>query len=211
MKKREFWKAVLKKLFEYFLQGLLYLTPLGITIWITLKVLGYIDQSLQPAIEKVINMEIPGLGLILIFIIITLTGYIGQGFFATQIRLLVQRLIKKVPLLESIYSSIKDFVSSFIGKERKFTKAVLVKINAELNIEKIGFVTQENLDNLKIKDKVAVFFPYAYSFMGDLLIVPVNLVTELDIHPAEAMKFIISGGVTTVVQNEEEKKEETQK
>jgi uncharacterized membrane protein len=211
MNTKEFWKAFFKKIFEFFLQGLLYLTPLGITIWVTYNVLRYIDQSLQPAIERVFNMQIPGLGFVLIFVIITLAGVIGQGFFATQIRLFVQRLIKKAPILESIYSSIKDFVSAFVGKERKFTKAVLVKINADLNIEKIGFITQENLENLKIQGKVAVYFPYSYSFMGDLCIVPADQVKVLDIHPAEAMKFIISGGLTTVSQNEENKQNETKK
>jgi len=201
--KRKFIKRVARRIFEYFLQGLLYLTPIGITLWIFFSVLRYIDNSIQPAIEQVFHISIPGLGFVLIFMLITLTGIVGQSFFASQLRLFIQHMIQKAPVLKTIYSSVKDFVSAFLGKERKFTKAVRVKINAGLNIEKIGFVTQHDLSILKAGDKVAVYFPYPYSMMGDLLLVPKELITELDIPPAEAMKFIISGGVSSLTPEEE--------
>ncbi len=193
-------KKFIKKLFEFFLQGLLYLSPIGITIYLFFKVASFIDKSIQPAIEQIFKIQIPGLGLILIFLIITLTGIVGQSFFASQIQLFVNKLMKKAPVLETIYSLIQDFVSAFLGKERKFTKVVLVTVNTDTNIEKIGFLTKEDLSDLKIKDKVAVYFPFPYSMMGELLIVPVEHIKELDIHPADAMKFVISGGVSNFKQ-----------
>ncbi len=194
--RKEFYKKKVKRILEYFLQGLLYLAPLGLTVWISYGVINYIDNIIQPAIESIFKMKIPGLGLVIIFLVITIVGFLGQSFFATQIRLFTQKLILKAPILESLYSSIKDFVSAFVGKERKFTRVVLVKMNLDSPIEKMGFITQEDLSSLKIKDKVAVYFPYSYSFMGELSIVPKELITELDIHSSDAMKFIISGGVT---------------
>ena len=65
-------------------------------------------------------------------------------------------------------------------------------------LKKMGFVTQTDLTELKIKDKVAVYFPHSYNFSGELFIVPNEHITPLDIPAAEAMKFIVSGGITKV-------------
>ena len=96
-----------------------------------------------------------------------------------------------------IYSAIRDLLSAFVGKEKKFNNPVLVKVNHLSNLEKLGFLTQKDLSTLGIEDgKVAVYFPHSYNFSGELFIVPVEHVRSIDISSAEYMKFIVSGGAS---------------
>ena len=62
----------------------------------------------------------------------------------------------------------------------------------------MGFVTQKTLDELGLSDKVAVYFPHSYNFSGELYIVPSSRIKPMDIPPAEAMKFVVSGGVSSI-------------
>jgi len=181
---------------NYFLQGLLYIAPLGITIYILYAVFGFIDGLLRSSLQSLIGVYIPGLGLIIILVLVTLLGYVGQTVIAQPVKNQIAYFIKQTPFLQSIYSTVKDFVGAFLGKEKKFVHPVLVKLNRTSDMEKIGFLTQTDLTELNIKDKVAVYFPQSYSWSGDLFIVPSENVTPLDISPSDAMKFAVSGGVT---------------
>jgi uncharacterized membrane protein len=191
-------ETLVKRLVNYFLQGLLYFAPLGITIAMIFVVFKWVDGILKPIIENFLNIHIPGLGLVIIVILITFLGFAGQTVLAKPFKLIVERLIKRAPLLHLVYTSIRDFMEAFVGKEKKFNQPVLVKINHASDIEKLGFVTQSDLSDLKIKGKVAVYFPHSYNFSGELFIVPVENVTPLDVNSGELMKFIVSGGVTKV-------------
>ena len=104
-------------------------------------------------------------------------------------------LMEKTPLLNLIYTSIRDLLSAFMGKEKKFNQPVLVKVNIISDLEKVGFITQRDLSDFGIKDKVSVYFPHSYNFSGEMFIVPVEQVKPLNIPPSEAMKFVVSGGV----------------
>ena len=188
----------MKKLVRYFLQGLLYIAPLGVSIYIIYILFVFFDGLFESYINDIIPFSIPGLGVITIIIIVTLLGFIGQTIIARPIVKLIDKTFKKAPLIKLIYSSLKDLLSAFMGKEKKFNKPVLVKVNTISNLEKLGFITQTDLSDLKISGKVAVYFPHSYNFSGELFIVPSELVTPIEIAPAETMKFIVSGGVTKV-------------
>ena len=189
-------KKTMKKLFDYFLQGLLYIAPLGITFYCVYLVFMFVDGLVQQHIEHFLKFKIPGLGLILLFFSIALVGYVGQRIVAKPFNVLIEKILSKAPIIQVVYTSIRDFLSAFVGKEKKFTQPVLVMVNKISQLEKIGFLTATDLSDLNIKDKVAVYFPHSYNFSGELFIVPRDQVTLLNIHPAEAMKFIVSGGVS---------------
>jgi len=105
----------------------------------------------------------------------------------------------KIPIINLLFTSLKDILSAFVGKERKFSNPALVKINHLTNLEKLGFITQEDLSKIGVKDKkVAVYFPHSYNFSGELFIVPAEQVTPLDLPSSEIMKFIVSGGVIDI-------------
>jgi len=191
-------KTYKRRLINYFLQGLLYISPLAITIFILYSMFRFIDGLLRSSIQSWFGVDIPGLGLVIILVLVTLLGYVGQTVLAQPVKNQIARFIKQTPFLQSIYSTVKDFVNAFLGKEKKFVHPVLVKLNRTSDMEKIGFLTQTDLTELKLKDRVAVYFPQSYSWSGDLFIVPSENVTPLDISPGDAMKFAVTGGVTKV-------------
>jgi uncharacterized membrane protein len=180
-----------QKFLSYFLQGLLYVAPLSLTIYVFIVVFHLLDGILP--------LGIPGLGIIVIFIGVTLIGIVGQILIKRPIISYFNYILNKAPFVKMVYSSIKDLVSAFVGKEKKFSQPVLVRISENPVIEKIGFVTQTDLSDLGIgKDRVTVFFPFSFAFTGELLIIPTTNITPLDIPSADAMKFIVSGGITKV-------------
>ncbi|HEX3006472.1 MAG TPA: DUF502 domain-containing protein [Bacteroidales bacterium] len=198
-----------RKIFAYFLQGLLFAAPIGLTGFIVFKLFEFSDGILRSFIEGIINgivydhtpadpIRIPGLGLLIMVILITFVGYAGKTVVAQPFKAVIERVIKRVPVLQMVYTSIRDFMEAFVGKEKKFNQPVLVKINKENNLEKLGFITETDLTDLGLKDKVAVYFPHSYNFSGELFIVPGEQVTPLDVPPGVLMKFIVSGGVTRI-------------
>lgn len=185
----------MKKLINYFLQGILYIAPIGITAYIIYVVFTFVDSLLKEKLEALLDVYIPGLGLVIIVILLIIIGMIGQTIIARPIKLFFERLLARIPLLKVIFSAFTDLFSAFVGKERKFNRPVLVLVNPISNLEKLGFLTEDDLSIIDEKEKVAVYFPHSYNFSGELFIVPKELVRQIDINPAEVMKFIVSAGV----------------
>jgi uncharacterized membrane protein len=182
----------MKKFVGYFLQGILYLVPIAATIYVVVKAVVLVDG--------IIPIEIPGLGLLIILVVVTAAGYLGGTLLVKSI-FNFNKFLEKVPLLKIVYSSVKDLLSAFVGKKKRFTEPVLVKMEGE--VERIGFVTQKDLTHIGISaDKIGVYIPFSYAVTGNLIIVPKANITPIDGSSADIMKFIISGGVTEI---EEEK------
>jgi uncharacterized membrane protein len=156
----------------------------------------YLDGLFKPFLNQIIGVNIPGLSLLIVFLLVAALGFTGQTIIARPFKKLVNHLINKAPLVKVIYSSIRDLLSAFVGKEKKFNQPVLVKVNTISELEKLGFITQEDVSKLDVEgDKVAVYFPHSYNFSGELFIVPSEHVKKIDAPPADVMKFIVSGGV----------------
>ncbi len=186
----------MKKLLGYFFQGLLYIAPLGITLYVLYKLFIYLDGLFNPVLYRYLQINIPGLSLIIVFLLVALLGFLGQTIIARPIKRIVNHIINRTPLVKIIYSSIRDLLSAFVGKEKKFNQPVLVKVNPVSELEKLGFITQNDVSKLGVEeDKVAVYFPHSYNFSGELFIVPAENVKKLNAPPADIMKFIVSGGV----------------
>jgi uncharacterized membrane protein len=185
----------MKKLVRFFLQGFLYTAPLAITIYILYLIFNNIDGFLQKWIQEFFNINIPGLGIIIIVTLLIIIGFLGQTFIARPFNYLLNKLLKRIPILKVIFSAFKDLFTAFVGEERKFNKPVVVLVNKSLGIEKLGFLTEEDLSLINVEGKVAVYFPHSYNWSGELSLVPIELVREIDIPPAEVMKFIVSAGV----------------
>jgi uncharacterized membrane protein len=186
----------MKKLFTYFVQGLLLVAPIFVTGYIVYKIFQSVDGLLNIYIEKYLGFNIPGMGVLLIFIILVLLGIAGGTILARPIKKIVAQALDKLPFLKLIYSSINDLFSAIVGKERKFHHPVLVQINKENGLWKIGFITNEAPIGMGLTDVVAVYFPHSYAFSGEIYIVPNSSIKQISMRPTEAMKFIISGGVS---------------
>jgi uncharacterized membrane protein len=177
-------------LIKYFFRGLLLVIPIGLTIYILLAAVSWMDRLL--------NLQYPGSGILIIIVTVTVIGYIGSTLIAKPIFDLFEKLLNRLPLVRIIYSSLKDLISAFVGDKKKFDQPVLVTINKQSDLQKLGFITQEDLSNLGIKEKIAVYLPHSYNFSGDLFIVPRENVVLIRASGADIMKFIISGGVAAM-------------
>ena len=186
----------MKKLINYLLQGILYIAPLGITGYIIYISFTFIDGLLEEFLMKFFEVRIPGLGVLTLIVFLIFIGFLGRTIIAKPIKLVFKKIIENIPLLKFVYSALNDLFSAFVGKEKKFNKPVLVKVNLNSNLEKLGFITQENLEVLDEKDKVAVYFPHSYNFSGELFIVPRENIKALKVNSSDVMKFIVSAGLT---------------
>lgn len=186
----------MKKIFAYFLQGILLVAPTAIVAYILYSLFVTIDGWVSRNIESVIGFSVPGLGILFLFISLTVLGFFGQTAIVKPIVKLMGKLIKRIPLLNLLYTSFNDLFSAFVGKEKKFNTPVKVLFNKENNLYKLGFITKDGLGEIGENDLAAVYFPHSYNFSGELYLVPRERVENLDISPAEVMKFVVSGGVT---------------
>jgi len=186
----------MKKLVQYFLQGILLVAPVAIIIYTLYALFVKVDGWLNDNLEVLIGYSIPGLGIAILFVTLTILGFIGQSAIVRPLKRLFGKFIEKIPLLNLLYSSLNDLFSAFVGKEKKFNTPVKVLFNKENNLWKLGFLTRKTMEEIGNKELAAVYFPHSYNFSGELYLVPVKRIEKVDISPAEAMKFIVSGGVT---------------
>jgi uncharacterized membrane protein len=174
----------------YFFRGLLLLVPITIMLWAIWQSLAFLDG--------IIKTDIPGLGLLLLIAIITVAGWLGSTLLFHPLVALGEELLQRIPFLKTLYGALKDLVEALVGNKRKFDRPVLVKVGG-MDAERLGFITQADLSHLGLPStKVAVYFPHAFAWSGNLLIVPTASVTLLDARPADVMKFVVSGGVSQV-------------
>lgn len=188
----------MKRLTGYFLQGLLYIAPITLTIYIIYWIFIFTDNLLQVLFEKFLHVHIPGLGVLIIIIGLTLLGYIGQTIIARPVKYILTRFVLRIPVLNLIYSSFKDFFSALVGKEKKFNKPVKVRINSKDGIFRLGFITNESLEALGVTDLVAVYFPFSYTFTGETFLVSREHIEPVDLPATEVIKFLMAGGVADI-------------
>lgn len=186
----------MKRIGGYFLQGLLLVAPIAIIIYILYSLFITIDGWLYKNIEMLIGFSLPGLGIITLFVSLTILGFLGETAIIRPIKKLAGGVIKKIPLLNLLYTSFNDLFSAFVGKEKKFSSPVKVLFNTENNLWKLGFITKKSLREIGNEELTAVYFPHSYNFSGELYLVPKDRVFPVDLPPAEVMKFVVSGGVT---------------
>lgn len=185
-----------KRIASYFFQGLLVTVPLAI--------IGYVIYGLFVFLDQLIPFRVPGLGLLTLLTIITALGYLASTIVAQPFKWWFHELLKRIPLLKTLYTSVSDFVSAIVGNKKRFDKPVMVRVSST-GMHKLGFITQQNLSALGIGEgMVAVYFPHSYNFSGNLFVVPARDVVPVDSKSAEFMKFIVSGGVADIDEMNEE-------
>lgn len=202
------FKSFAGKLFKYFLQGLIILAPITITLWAVLSLFNWIDSILPDFIHRLFPRlaldesgeprRVPGLGFIVVIGVVLMVGYVSSSFIVSKMVELFDNILEKTPGIKIIYTTIKDFFEAFAGNKRKFDRAVLVAIESP-DIWRIGFITHEELTEFGLQEYISVYIPQSYAFAGHLYFVKkerVRLIT--DISSTDAMKFAISGGVTQI-------------
>jgi len=181
------------RVFSYFAQGVFIFAPFAITIYLVWWSFKSLD-GLIPWLPT-------GMGLLVIFFIFTFAGYVSQSLIVRPIFDMLERVLMRIPIVKIIYTSLKDLLSAFISDKRKFEYPVLVIVNKDSDIKRMGFITQKDLSEYGIYDQVAVYCPHSYNFSGNLFIVPKeNIILLENIKSADAMKFVVSGGVSGVAE-----------
>lgn len=191
-----------KKLFQYFLQGLLVLAPVTITIyfiWVTVStvdswipIFSYTDET------GVVHVRNYGIGFIFIIGVLVLIGYMSSFFITSRIIGFFDKLLQKTPGIKHIYGTTRDFFEAFAGDKKKFTKHVLANID-DNDVWRFGFITRDDMQDFGFADYVTVYIPMAYSVAGNVYVIPKHRVKLIEnISAAQTMKFTVSGGITYV-------------
>ena len=179
-------------LLRSFLQGLLLLSPIAITAYVLYSVFTGVD-NLVPVVPR-------GVGFLLIIVVVTIVGYLGTRFFIGKWLFdSFAYLMEHTPGVKYIYSSVRDVIKSFVGDKKRFNKPVWVCVNINPEIWRIGFMTQRDMGNFGMRGKVAVYMPHAYAISGWVIVTEAKNIKPIkDMTAGEAMKFAVSGGITTV-------------
>jgi len=189
-----------KALLNYLIKGLLIVVPIALSVFIVVWAVTTVDSWVN--INSILGVNpktgasrnIPGLGLAFVLSIILIAGIFVTNFVTEPMYNWFRRMMNRLPLLNFIYSSIKDLTEAFVGDEKKFNTPVLVEV--ETGIKKIGFLTQNDLSRLDLPGEAIVYFPFSYSFAGQVYVVSKTKISPLKMTAAEAMKLVVSGGVS---------------
>jgi uncharacterized membrane protein len=191
-----------KALLNYLIKVLLIVMPIALSIFIVVWAVSTVDSWLN--INNILGVDpttgasrnIPGLGLVLVLAIILLAGIFVTYFVTEPMYNWFRRWLNKLPLFNFIYTSIKDLTEAFVGDEKKFNHPVLVETEGDM--KRIGFLTQSDLTKLDLPGEAIVYFPFSYSFAGQIYVVKKEKIKPLNMSAADAMKLVVSGGVTQI-------------
>lgn len=189
-----------RALLRYIIKGLLIVLPIALSIFIVIVAVTTVDSWLN--VNNILGVDpntgasrnIPGLGLALVVAITLVAGVFVTNFVTEPMYNWFARILDRLPILKFIYSSIKDLTEAFVGDEKKFNNPVLVEVEGDL--KRIGFLTQSDLSAIGLPGESIVYFPFSYSFAGQVYVVKNEKIKPLNMTAAEAMKLVVSGGVS---------------
>lgn len=185
----------MKRLVSYFFEGLLFLVPIVLTVYIFYIVFIKIDNLIKVPLPGL--GIIPGIGFLTTLLLVITIGFLVSNFLTRGIFKYFDRFLNRLPLVKLLYGSVKDMLNAFVGEKKSFDKPVMVRLSAESHAHVLGFVTSDSLELLGLPDYVSVYIPQSYNFAGQLLVFPGDQVRPLCISSAEMMTFIVSGGVSS--------------
>ncbi|HKQ60225.1 MAG TPA: DUF502 domain-containing protein [Candidatus Polarisedimenticolaceae bacterium] len=182
---------LLRRLGAYFFRGLLFVAPTAVTVYVVYFVFVKVDQVIN--VHWLLDRRIPGAGIALTVVLITLTGFLASNFATRWLFGLLDEWLARLPLVKLLYTSLRELLDAFVHK--RFDRPVLVRLSEESSCGAIGFLTREDLGTFGLEGQVAVYLPQAYNFAGQLVVVPAARVRPLALDTAAAMTFVVSGGV----------------
>lgn len=193
---------IIRALFNYLVRGALVILPIAAAVFFIYWAVSKLDSALNLSDMLWVDragkpMYIPGLGILTVMIVLIVVGIVVTNFVTDPIKKWFGRWFNRLPVFNVIYTSFKDLTEAFVGDDKKFSEPVVVEVN-ETGLKKIGFLTQKDLSKIGYPGEVAVYFPLSYSFAGQLCIVNSDRVKPLKMSASEAMKFIVSGGVSNI-------------
>ena len=196
-------KSIFAKLRNNFIAGVVVLIPIGITLYLTLFIIRISSKVIPNEINpnNYLPFDIPGVEILIALIFITFIGWLSLSFLGKKFFELFNNILKKIPILRTIYSAIGQMTESFTKTDDKQKSVVLLEYPRK-GVWAVGFATKENEGLIKEKikeDLINVFVPTTPNpTSGFLLLVPKKDLIFLDISFEQASKFIVSAGTTNI-------------
>lgn len=183
---------------KYFVNGVITVVPMAIVIWVIVQVGNWFNTLILRYGLRIGGRYIPGLGIVLTVVLITLAGALATHWLSQRIIAYVDRQMKRVPIVKSLYGIVKDTVESLVGYRQGFQKVVLVRME-DTDLEVLGFVTRS--DGLPEfgpdgVGKVAVFIPLSFQMSGVSILVSADRVKPLEMTIEQGMKYALSAGLS---------------
>ena len=173
---------------RYFVQGLVILLPIVTTLGVLTWVFHYVDDMFP--------VKTPGLGFVLAVVLTTIVGWLGSLFVGRWIVRGMEWLLGQIPLVASIYKTIKDMLQAIAGEKKTFDRPVLVTLTPGGDVKILGFITREDLKEIGLPGHVAVLLQQSLNFAGNLVIFPRERVQPLALDSGRFLTFVLSGGLT---------------
>ena len=196
-------KSIFAKIRNNFIAGVVVLIPIGITLYLTLFIIRISSKVIPKEINpnNYLPFDIPGVEILIALVIITFIGWLSLSFLGKKFFELFNNILKKIPILRTIYSAIGQMTESFTKTDDKQKSVVLLEYPRK-GVWAVGFATKENEGLIKEKikeDLINVFVPTTPNpTSGFLLLVPKKDLIFLDISFEQASKFIVSAGTTNI-------------
>ena len=203
MSKNNIKKSLFSRLRNNFIAGIVVSIPIGITIYLTLFVMRVSSKLIPKEINpnNYLPFDIPGLEILIALLLITIIGWLSLSFIGKKFFDLFNSILKKIPILRTIYSAIGQMTESFTKTDNKQKSVVLLEYPRK-GVWAVGFATKENTGIIKDQvkeDLVNVFVPTTPNpTSGFLLMVPKKDLIYLDVTFEQASKFIVSAGTTNI-------------
>jgi uncharacterized membrane protein len=177
----------MKTLAKNFLNGCLVVVPTVVTLYAIYMVFVKVDGLL--------GLRVRGLGFLLTLSLITAVGALARNVVGKRLIGLADKLLARLPLIKLLYTSLRDLMAALVGERKTFNRPVVASLSEDGAIKAFGFVTRDDLSGWGLQDQVAVYFPQAINFAGQLIILPRARVRPLDVPASQLLPFIVSGGM----------------
>ncbi len=182
---------MLKKIERWFLSGIAVVLPVAVTIFVLIWLFNLLDGILRDLINKIFKVDIPGLGLLVLILLIFLIGMFTSNFVGRKITGWFEKIIGKIPLIKTVYNPIRKIISGLSSeKTESFQKVVMVEF-PQKGRKSIGFITNSNF-TLKGEEKISVFVPTTPNPTNGFLII-------VDRKDVEILDMTVNEGLNTVV------------
>ena len=203
MSKNNIKKSLFSRIRNNFIAGIVVSIPIGITIYLTLFVMRVSSRLIPKEINpnNYLPFDIPGLEILIALLLITVIGWLSLSFIGKKFFDLFNSILKKIPILRTIYSAIGQMTESFTKTDNNQNSVVLLEYPRK-GVWAVGFATKENTGVIKDQvkeDLVNIFVPTTPNpTSGFLLMVPKKDLIYLDVTFEQASKFIVSAGTTNI-------------
>lgn len=190
----------MKRIAKYFFEGLLFVGPIAVTLYICWRLFEWLDKPFRTWTERMGGQAAPGVGFLLAVVFggtaITLAGFLCSNIVTRSAMLSLDHVFARFPFIKLLHTSLKDLLGAFVGGKKRFNVPAAVELVPGSGVRVLGFVTREDLGGWGLEGSVAVYLPQSYNFAGNLVIVPRARVRLLQVSGADVMTLIVSGGLS---------------